>query len=254
MKSIKSQNKALKSQSKVSAGITHTDVNNVAVVLHGEDHDRGFDGSAHPLASDKTIEDVINRNLNFVKSIQVHKQYLFKSVATGRRVIKERKRLKKRESRGEIVEDAIELDEVVSVVMLKLGLSPAVVNASLNSTPIAHLSSITSTRKRANSSVSSPSYFPESKGSPAASRSSVAIAVKLRRAIKVDLEKHENEVHMRYVRAGGFWRYVGKTVFDRMTDIARELDVGTGEKWEKRRAREEKLAVKNDELAAADDL
>ena len=87
------------------------------------------------------------------------------------------------------------------------------------------------------------------KGGSGASRASTAVAVKLRNAIKVDLEKHENEVHMRYVRAGGFWRYVGKTVFERMTDIARELDVSTGEKWDKRRAREEKVVAKNDEDA-----
>lgn len=260
-KSVKSQNKALKSQCKVLAAVTHADVDNVAVILHGENHDMTFDGSAHPLATDKTIEDVISRNLNFVKNIQAHKQHLFKSVATGRKVNKERKRLKKRESRDEVADEVVELEEVVGTIMHKLGLSPAVISASLGNTSASHASSTARSqptgaavsRKRASLSLSSPSCFSQGRGGPGASRASIAVAVKLRHAIKVDLEKHENEVHMRYVRAGGFWRYVGKTVFERMTGIARELDVSTGEKWEKRWAREEKLAVEGDELAGPED-
>lgn len=27
---------------------------------------------------------------------------------------------------------------------------------------------------------------------------------------------------------GGFWRYVGRPVFDRMTEVARSIDWGTG--------------------------
>lgn len=260
-KLVRSQNKALKNQSRASNVITHADVEKIAIILHGENHDSTFDETAHPLVSDKTIEDVINRNLNFVKSIQAHKQYLFKSVAAGRKVSKERKRQKKRESRGEAGEEAEELEEVISAVMLKLGLSFAVVSASVGIVSTAYTSSsrgqssgATATRKRANSSLSSPSCFSQNKSGSGVSRASMAIAVKLRNAIKIDLEKHENEVHMRYVRAGGFWRYVGKTVFERMTDIARELDVSTGEKWDKRRAREEKLVVKDDEGAAPEDV
>lgn len=248
----RSTNKALRNQSKTLVTVAQADVENVAIILHGEKHDSTFDGSAHPLATDKTIEDVINRNLNFVRSIQAHKQYLFKSVATGRKVNKERKRQKKRGSRGEADEDLEDSEEIVSAIMLKLGLSSIAVSAS-SGQGSASCSTIT-TRKRASSGLSPPSCSSHGKSGPGTSKASIAIAVKLRNAIKVDLEKHENEVHMRYVRAGGFWRYVGKTVFERMTDIAREFDVSTGEKWDKRRAREEKLVAQNDEQAAQEDF
>lgn len=246
-KSSKSTNKALRNQSRHLASITLADVDRVASILHGDtaEHDAR---SAHPLASDRTIEDVINRNLAFVSSIQAHKAYLFKSVAAGRKEHKDRKRQKKKEVNGEQTEDSIEMDEVVTAIMIKLGVSPAIAAASLsNSSPALGVATRNTPggigRKRANS-VASPA---------GTNKSAVAIAVKLRQAIKVDLEKHENEIHARYVRAGGFWRYVGKAVFDRMTDIARDMDVSTGERWEKKLARQECVA-KGADNAEEDDI
>lgn len=250
-KSAKSQTKALKNQNRNLASITSADVERVAQVLHGDEADIIHDGSAHPLVTDKTIEDVINRNLNFVKNIQVHKQYLFRSVAAGRKETKERKRLKKRESKGETMEDTVEMEEVVSAIMIQLGVSPCVVSASSGSgissmgAPFRTNNAITPGRKRASSALAispSPSAF--------SNKSVMAVVTKLRAAIKTDLEKHENEVHARYVRAGGFWRYVGKTVFERMTEIAAELDVGSGERWEKKRAREGRIRSGSDDAAA----
>lgn len=246
-KVAKSQTKALKNQGKHLASVTLADVEEVARVLHGDRHDAIFNGDAHPLATDKTIEDVINRNLSFVKNIQAHKQYLFKSIATGRKEVKERKRLKNRESKGETLEDTVEIDEIISAIMIRLGISPTTASASMMATASASQSiplrtitnGSTSGRKRTNSHYSKTPSSTPIKGSIGIERSTLAIANKLRNAIKIDLEKHENEVHARYVRAGGFWRYVGKSVFERMTDIARDLDVSTGEKWNKKRVRED---------------
>ncbi|KAK5078108.1 hypothetical protein LTR64_003487 [Lithohypha guttulata] len=254
-KSAKSQNKALRNQSRNLASVTLADVENVAKVLHGDDHDAITSGSAHPLATDRTIEDVINRNLAFVKNIQAHKQYLFRSVAAGRKENKERKRLKKRADSGETTEETVEMEEVVTAIMIKLGIAASVAASSisgssptLSSTPNRSTTGVISaSRKRANSSLNISSSPMSNKNSPGASKTILVIVVKLRQAIKSDLEKHENEVHARYVRAGGFWRYVGKTVFERMTDVAKELDVSTGEKWDKKRAREEKLVDKVDD-------
>jgi len=243
-------------------------VTKVSEILHGDDSQTGSstqEGLAHPLATDRTIEDVIARNLNFVKNIQAHKHYLFKSVATGRKENKERKRLKKRESKGETSEDTVEMDEVVSAIMMKLGISPTIVfatsgsptltNHSINNTSSSGSSNSNgggmtlrsgnpvnnnnNGRKRAPSfPLSSSPALTNSNKAGGTNKAVLTIATKLRTAIKTDLEKHENEVHMRYVRAGGFWRYVGKSVFERMTDIARELDVSSGERWEKKWARE----------------
>lgn len=256
-KSAKATSKALKNQNRNLVTITSADIEKVALILHGDEHDATSDGSAHPLATDKTVEDVISRNLGFVKNIQAHKAYLFASVAKGRKEVKERKRLRKRESLGVGCGDGtIEMEGVVSAIMINLGVAPAVVAASAagptnvapSFTPLrSSANGSASGRKRAGSVLSSGT--PGSAGSGAngkssnVSRASVAVAVKLRTAIKTDLEKHENEVHARYVRAGGFWRYVGKTVFERMTDFARETDVATGESWEKKLAREGKAAA-----------
>ena len=256
-KSAKSQTKALKNQNRNLASITSGDVEHVAQILHGDESDAIHDGSAHPLATDKTIEDVINRNLNFVKNIQVHKAYLFRSVAAGRKENKERKRLRKRESTGEDMGATVEMEEVVSAIMIQLGVAPAVVAAS--SGPIGSgvgapfrmngNNTITATptgRKRASSALHPILQMPASPlSNTPTNKSTLALIVKLRTAIKTDLEKHENEVHARYVRAGGFWRYVGKTVFERMTTVAEEMDVGTGERWEKKWAREERTGVRH---------
>lgn len=259
-KSAKATSKAMKNQNRNLATITSADIERVARILHGDETDATRDGNAHPLATDKTVEDVISRNLGFVKNIQVHKAYLFASVAKGRKEIKERKRLKKKESMGlSSGEETVEMEGVVGAIMIKLGVSPGVVAASAAaatnmsmSTPLrCAANGFASGRKRASSGL--PPSTPSSAGSAGktqcaangASRASVAVAAKLRNAIKIDLEKHENEVHARYVRAGGFWRYVGKSTFERMTEFARDTDIATGECWEKKLAREGKSAVVN---------
>jgi len=223
-KSAKSTSKALRNQSRSLALVATSDVARVAQILHGDESDIIHDGSAHPLATDRTIEDVINRNLGFVKNIQVHKQDLFRSVAMGRRENKERKT-----GRKDYGGEGVGIEEVVGAIMVRLGVSVSGWAGQTNgcaSTP---------GRKRASSMVATPS--PSSLGT--SSKTALAVVAKLRAAIMTDLEKHENEVHARYVRAGGFWRYVGKTVFERMTRIAAELDVGSGERWEKKWARKE---------------
>ena len=50
----------------------------------------------------------------------------------------------------------------------------------------------------------------------------------LRVAIGEDLKKHENEQRMTCIRAGGFWRYVGKGVFERMMRVGERIDWRTG--------------------------
>lgn len=262
-KSAKSMGKALKNQNRNLVSVTSAEITEVARILHGDEHDATSDGSAHPLATDKTIEDVITRNLSFVKHIEVHKAYLFKSIAMGRKETKERKRLKKRESRGDYAGDeVVEMDEVVSAIMIKLGVCPAVVAATAK--PASTNSPSTPFKPTASSGRKRPGSRPLSLGTTGAipvgkaigvgnSRTLVVIATKLRAAIKTDLEKHENEVHMRYVRAGGFWRYVGKAVFERMTEFARKTDLATGESWEKKRAREGRMSSSGDVVDGDDD-
>lgn len=262
-KSHKSQTKALKNQGRglLLATVTLTDIDRVAKILHGEQAPGYEPNSAHPLATDTTIEDVINRNLGFVKHIESHKAYLFKSIAQGRKETKERKRLKRKEHKGEY--EDIQTEEVVTAVLVKLGISLGTTSSSGGgggcSSSSSSVSSINTNggggrnRKRANSVASTnitalvSSPFNKNDGSmtttpkPKSNKSKTAIVTKLRDLIKDDLEKHENEVRGTYVRAGGFWRYVGKTVFERMTEIARTIDVESGERWDKKMKRERML-------------
>src|SRR6202008_4265053 len=57
-----------------------------------------------------------------------------------------------------------------------------------------------------------------------------SVVTTLKALVKDDLEKFDNEQRETCIRAGGFWRYVGRPVFERMTQIARELDWKTGMK------------------------
>ena len=230
-KNQKSQQKALKNQDRHVIGVTAADIERVAKVLHGSEADAMSDGAAHPILSDKNLQCVIDRNLSFVNNIQAHKSALFKSVASGRNENKEKKRLKKREDGGEICDDTIELEQVVSAAMIQLGIPEAVVEAThatlmrsehSNSRMDTNPSGLTRKRKGSLLSIHTSTPSPAGKGG-------MVIAQRLRTAIKEDLEKHDNEIHERYVRAGGFWRYANSTVFDRMMDIAQQIDVGTGE-------------------------
>lgn len=216
----KSCSKAAKNEARYAAQVTAEDVKGIERILHGDKLPEQ-EAQRHPLATDNAIEDVIARNLGFVKQIQSHKKALYDSVRTGRQEEEQRKRVKKRISEGS---EDIETEAVVDAVLVKLGIP---------------LISLPNSKK---GKTSAESKFrrstPDNKRAPANSKS--RIVLKLREAIKDDLEKHENDLRQTYIRAGGFFRYAGKAVFERMTEIAKDIDLQTGEDWEKKRKRESK--------------
>ncbi|KPI39013.1 uncharacterized protein AB675_4513 [Cyphellophora attinorum] len=224
-KSAKSQRKSLKNQNKHLVAVKAADVEHVAVTLHGE---QNLDDS-HPLASDKSIEDVINRNLGYVKYIKEHKKMLLQEIANTRRADMEtrarkaRKR-KDRESISNATGDPmsqhkyrpVTADEdeeaLVNAVLIKFGIQvePAADGSITPATPV--------TPKR--SSVAG-------KG---CSQEKAMVLAQLRIAIAEDLEKHENEQRQTLNRAGAFWRYVGHPVFKRMMALTEGFDWKTGAK------------------------
>ncbi|KIX08575.1 uncharacterized protein Z518_03231 [Rhinocladiella mackenziei CBS 650.93] len=217
-KAAKSQFKASKNQKKHAIIVRTEDVDFVNKILHGDMAHQS--ASSHPLASDKTIEEVIQRNMGFIASIEDHKKQLLSTIAQRRRSDRERRKSaaayhghgKRRRfidsSHVEEGEDEYdEADKLVMAALTKLGVAANIVG----------------TKKVAGGVASSGVG-----GSGVSTQAS--IVANLKALVKDDLERFENEQRETCVRAGGFWRYAGRTVFDRMTKIAEELDWRTGMK------------------------
>ncbi len=212
-KAEKSQAKAAKNQRKQSVTVRSEDIEAVTRVLHGDNAAEA--AATHPLASDKTVEDVINRNKSFVSSIEAHKKQLLSSIARKRKTERERQRSngkgkgKKRPS-DEFDEREAEMDDLVAAVLTNLGVDA---------------SHIQTTGSGAGSK--------KEKGGKAGGGSGAqisSIVASLKKEIREDLKTFEHEQRETCIRAGGFWRYVGSKVFERMTLIAQEVDWKTGQK------------------------
>ena len=248
-RSAKSQRKSLKNQTKLAytVSVKATDVEHIAITLHGSSFTAdpssndasaadAKEGARHPLASDKTIEDVIERNRRYCSSIQAHKAYLLREVG-GQRKKERRERVKKQQAkqkdyrmgraRNFVQEDADDADGrkeeedglVVDAILTKLGITST--SSSSSSTTIADGYLTTTPNKRHSTSSASGSL--SSHG-----HSKHALIAQLRVAIAEDLQKHENEQRHTLIRAGGFWRYVGRQVFERMCEIGERIDWRTG--------------------------
>ena len=222
-KAAKSQRKSLKNQTKHIVAVKAADVEHVSLILHGE---HNLDDS-HPLASDKCIEDVMNRNRKFVSYIAEHKAILLKEVANNRRLEMEQRarkarKRKDRESISNYYGDATShhkaqpaaMDEdeeaLVNAVLTKFDI-PVDIASDGSMTPTTPV-----TPKRA------------SGGSRASSQEKAMVLAQLRIAIAEDLKKHENEQRQTCIRASGFWRYANQQIFDRMMGITEKIDWKTG--------------------------
>ena len=265
-KSAKSQRKSSKNQTKL-AHVVHVKaaaVDNTAIILHGPSFihttsktGQGDRRARHPLASDKSVEDVMERNRRYVASIHEHKRALLREIG-GKKKQERRRQVKKQQtqqkdykmsrSRRSIVTADDEDDELkaaeeeesrfVDAIIGKLGITPPSTPTSMPTTP-----------KRLSTSSASG-------GSSSHGHSKQALLAQLRVAIAEDLQKHENEQRHTLIRAGGFWRYVGRQVFDRMCEVGEKIDWRTGEikKGDVDEAEEEEKAedlVEDEPVAAA---
>jgi hypothetical protein len=239
-KDAKSRRKSLKNQGKYNGIVIRADdIEAIGTVLHGE---QSTDES-HPLASDKCIEDVMERNRGYVTSIYEHKAMLLKEVGRTRRVELERTRkAKKRKERDSISNgsgygnshpaggDSGLVDEeqeaLVNAVLIRLGIS---VEAAADG-------------GAAGAALHSPITPKRSSSAGKSSQEVEMVLAQLRVAIAEDLVKHENEQRSTCIRAGGFWRYVGRPVFDRMMEVAERIDWKTGMLIKSKKALEEVTA------------
>lgn len=210
-KDRKSIEKANKNQQKHSITIRDEDLEHIQNVLHGDQDDQTA-GNGHPLTTDNTIEEVIARNLAFVNNIHDHQKYLLASV-NGRREYERHQRERKRRTR--VSQDHETKTEVVNAILLKLGVK--LIDDKPEPNRVKHL---TPKSKCGN--------YPTTPASKIKATGKKALVERLREAIFDDLRKDEHEKHETWVRAGGFWRYVGRPVFERMTEIAQRIDWRTG--------------------------
>ncbi|KAI1610937.1 hypothetical protein EDD36DRAFT_490159 [Exophiala viscosa] len=205
-KAAKSQSKAAKNQKKHTINVRSEDVALIARILHGDSAANSAD--THPLASDKEIDDVIKRNLGYVSNIEAHKKQLLSSIALKRRA-------DRRPSQADEKDE--EWENILAAILTKLGIEAAHISASVPS-----------------GAGSKKENRRSQRSSEEASALPMTIVANLKVAVKEDLERFINEQKETCVRAGAFWRYVGKPIFDRMTRIAMEVDWKTGMKLKER--------------------
>ena len=203
VKHDRSLKKSAKNEERHTVSIRQSDIDRIAKALHGDSTDT-CTGSGHPLATDKVLEEVIERNRRFVANIEEHKSYLRSSVASARRATNgPRRNHRGSTSEADATATNEDAEELVNAVLLQLGIDTTVGSGKR--------------RDRSGSFCSTP---------PA---KMATVMAKLRAAIHEDIEKHENEQRDTCIRAGGFWRYCGRPVFDRMTAVARTIDWRTGQ-------------------------
>lgn len=209
VKAAKSQSKAAKNQKKHTINVRSEDVALIARILHGD----SLSGTAdtHPLASDKEIDDVIRRNLGYVSSIEAHKKQLLSSIAQKRRTDQERRRT------GLADESDDEMEGVLAAILAKLGVDAAHIGTAV-----------------AGSGAGGKKENRRAHRSGEETAQPLTIVASMKALIKDDLERFINEQKETCVRAGAFWRYAGKPIFDRMTRIAMEVDWKTGMKLKDR--------------------
>lgn len=245
-KVAKSQSKAFKNQRRHIISVRTSDVDFVATILHGDSASQA--SNTHPLASDKTVEEVIARNMGFMSSIQEHKKLLLSGIAARRRSEREAGRRKsnapgaswnaggkkRRFSEGfggDWDDEDEEMEDLLAAVLAKLGIDAVHIRSGgAGSTPNGH------GQGNAGGGAKKSHGHGANGDRPHGSTSTnvVALVANLKALVRDDLERHENEQRETCVRAGGFWRYVGRPVFERMTEIARELDWKTGMKLKER--------------------
>jgi hypothetical protein len=207
VKAEKSISKAAKNQRKNIVTVRREDIETVARAIHGHDYEvdriRGT-----PLATDKTIDEVMKRNLGFVSGIQEHRSVLLKSLAKERDFTSKNKQPQRSEMEEvKPADPKAEMGDLVTAVLTKL--------------EIPSVSPTLPLKSPATAGFATPGN---------GKRVKAAILQKLSAAIAEDIENHENELKQTYQRAAGFWRYANNEILVRLTEHARKIDWTTGER------------------------
>jgi hypothetical protein len=207
MKAEKSIIKASKNQQKHTVSVRREDIESVARAIHGDDFG-AISNDGHPLGTDKTIEQVVKRNLGFVSAIQGHRFALLRSLAKERDpASKNRLSQRSENDEAELLDVREHMEDLVVAVLEKLGVHSASPTLAFNAPATNSFGTLGSGK-----------------------RTKAAIVQKLSAAIAEDIENHENEQRQTYQRAAGFWRYANHEILVRLTEHAKKVNWATGEK------------------------
>jgi len=206
IKAEKSISKASKNQQKHTVSVRREDIEAVARAIHGD----GFgavNNDGHPLDTDKTIEQVVKRNLGFVSAIQEHRSALLRSLAKERDLTSKNRQLQRSENESRLPDVREHMEDLVVAVLEKLGVHSESPTLAFNAPATNSFGTLGSGK-----------------------RTKTAIVQKLSAAIAEDIENHENEQRQTYQRAAGFWRYANHEILVRLTEHAKKVNWATGEK------------------------
>jgi hypothetical protein len=207
IKAEKSISKASKNQQKHTVSVRRENVEAIARAIHGDDFG-AVSNDGHPLGTDKTIEQVVKRNLGFVSAIQEHRFALLRSLAKERDLTSKNRRLQRSENdEAELLDVRERIEDLVVAVLEKLGVHSASPTLAFNAPPTNSFGTLGNGK-----------------------RTKAAIVQKLSAAIAEDIENYENEQRQTYQRAAGFWRYANHEILVRLTEHAKKVNWATGEK------------------------
>ena len=207
IKAEKSISKASKNQQKHTVSVRREDIEAVARAIHGDDFG-ATSNDGHPLGTDKTIEQVVKRNLGFVSAIQEHRSALLESLAKERDITSKNRQSQRSENdEAELLDMRERMEDLVVAVLRKIGVHSASPTLAFNAPATNGFGTLGSGK-----------------------RTKAAIVQKLSAAIAEDIENHENEQRQTYQRAAGFWRYANHEILVRLTEHAKKVNWATGEK------------------------
>ena len=207
IKAEKSISKASKNQQNHTVSVRREDIESVARAIHGDDFG-AINNDGHPLGTDKTIEQVVKRNLVFVSAIQEHRFALLRSLAKERDLTSKNRQSQRSENdEAELLDVREHMEDLVVAVLEKLGVHSASPTLAFNAPATNSFGTLGSGK-----------------------RTKAAIVQKLSAAIAEDIENHENEQRQTYQRAAGFWRYANHEILVRLTEHAKKVNWATGEK------------------------
>jgi len=209
MKDKRNQEKAFRNQQKFDPPVTQAQIDQVARIIHGAEHN--VDGiGGRPMAAANDNRDTINRDEVFNPGIKDHVEWLQKQVKVsrtrnGKRGVDARKKQEDEDAQNGLPMLKDNTDELISNILTQLGIS-------------GHHHHDGAQSQRACSD-------------PTANRSrkhNAGTLQQLRKEIAADIEKSNNDNRARQQRMEGYWRYVNGTVTDRLAQNAQVVDRATG--------------------------
>jgi hypothetical protein len=208
MKDKRNQEKALRNQQRFDPSITQAQIDRVARVIHGADHN--VDGiGGRPTAAADDDSGTNNKDEVFNPAIKDHVVWLKKQVKVsrtrnGKKGVQAQKNQEDEDAQNGLPMPKENTDEMVSKILTELGISDHHPDGAQSQRAC---SDPTANRNR---------------------KHNASTIQRLRKEIAADIEKSNNDNRARQQRMDGYWRYVNGTVTDRLAQNAQVVDRATG--------------------------